>query len=288
METNKIRHFCVIAETRNFRKAATILGITHSALSKSMKVLEEELQRELFVKEGRGIELSDEGIGFYQKSQKFLKALDQLLSEKEETQKSIKIATFEVFSTHFFCEYVEAEFLGSSFVLREAVPGELEKLVLAGEVDMGLTYEVIPQQGLDILKVGRCEMGLFGKKKWEKLSLNEIPFVAPVLPFQSSISGVKGLDGWPDDRIKRNIIYSVDLFETALQLVARGKAVGYFPRFVVEIFNRSHSAELRIEALHVNDRKLPKAHRNIYIVKRTSTAEGVAIKKLARILRKIN
>ena len=55
METNRLRQFCTVVETGSFRKAADILGISHSGLFKSIKTLEEEVGFVLFLPSGRGI-----------------------------------------------------------------------------------------------------------------------------------------------------------------------------------------------------------------------------------------
>jgi DNA-binding transcriptional LysR family regulator len=82
METNRILQFRAIVETGNLRKAAELIGISHSGLSKSMKALESELGYALFQASGRGIITSDDGHLFYERSQAFLAAYETLLGTK--------------------------------------------------------------------------------------------------------------------------------------------------------------------------------------------------------------
>ena len=56
METNRLKHFCVVVETASLTKAADLLGITHGGLHKSLRVLEGDLGFALTVGKGRGIE----------------------------------------------------------------------------------------------------------------------------------------------------------------------------------------------------------------------------------------
>jgi LysR family glycine cleavage system transcriptional activator len=58
---NSLRAFATVAETRSFSKAATILNVTHAAVSQQIKALEERLGLSLVVRDGRGIALSVEG-----------------------------------------------------------------------------------------------------------------------------------------------------------------------------------------------------------------------------------
>src|SRR4051812_16227478 len=102
METKRLKQFRTVVETGSLRKAAELLGISHSGLFKSIKVLEEELGFALFVPAGRGIAVSDEGKALYQRSARFFEALDQLVGRKEARQTSlIRLGSFEVFTTYF-------------------------------------------------------------------------------------------------------------------------------------------------------------------------------------------
>jgi LysR family transcriptional regulator, glycine cleavage system transcriptional activator len=56
-----LRTFSVAAEAGSVTRAAEVLGVTHSAVSKQIKLLEEWLGQALFVREGRGLVLSPSG-----------------------------------------------------------------------------------------------------------------------------------------------------------------------------------------------------------------------------------
>src|ERR1700748_2821892 len=100
METNRLRQFCLVVETGNLRKAAELLGISHSGLFKSIKVLEEEVGYPLFIPSGRGIVVSDPGKQLYNRTSRFFEAYEQLLGKKEKPDQSvIRIGSFEVFTS---------------------------------------------------------------------------------------------------------------------------------------------------------------------------------------------
>jgi DNA-binding transcriptional LysR family regulator len=50
METQRLRHLCVVVETGGLREASRLLGISHSGLSKSLRLLEQELGVALLVR----------------------------------------------------------------------------------------------------------------------------------------------------------------------------------------------------------------------------------------------
>ncbi len=284
METNRIRQFCVVAEVENLRKAAQMLHMTHGALSKSLQILALDLNKELFIKSGRGIVLSDEGKKFYPKALEFLKAEDLLLSKEVENDYSFSIGTFEVFSTYFFTKEIASEF-SNKFRLKEYLPGELEKALINDEISMGITYSIIPTKGLEALKIASCEMSLYGRNElMKKHTIHDVPFVAPVVPIRSTISGVKGLDGWPDDKMPRNKTYEVDMLETALQLSSHGKAIGFFPKFLIKYFNQTTIQKYKLEELPLPT-QAKKIKRDIFILIKHGKSEDKFIKKMARIIR---
>lgn len=284
METNRIRQFCVVAETENLRKAAELLGCTHGGLFKSLKVLEGDLGFKLFRKEGRGITITEKGKKLLPRARKFLAAQDDFLGGGLPTEKVLRIGTFEVFSTYFFSRCLARD-LNEKLILRELVPGALEHALLNDNIDVGITYEPIPMQGLKILEVAKFPMALFGKKElFGGIPIDKIPFAAPAIPVDSIVSGVKGLDGWPDNRVPRDIHYKVDMMETALQLCSEGLAVGFFPEFVVELYNKMRIDSLRIQKIPSDTVAIK---RKVFLVLRSSAEETAEIKKITRRIRQI-
>src|SRR4051812_12188316 len=98
METHRLKQFCTVVETGNLRKAATLLGISHSGLFKSLKTLEQELGFALFFPSGRGIVVSDEGMRLYERTGAFFQGLDQLLGKASTKDLNrVRVGSFEVF-----------------------------------------------------------------------------------------------------------------------------------------------------------------------------------------------
>ena len=59
---NALRAFEATARLNSVSQAAEQLHVTHGAVSRQLKVLEEHLGVSLFVKEGRGLKLTDAGV----------------------------------------------------------------------------------------------------------------------------------------------------------------------------------------------------------------------------------
>lgn len=288
METNRLKQFCTIVETGNLRMAAELLGISHSGLSKSLKILEEELGYPLFFPSGRGIVISDEGHLLYAKAQKVLAQVEIMLGRSAEKESPVlRIGSFEVFTTYFIGPLLDRYLPGREVEIHELVPGRLEESLAFKKVDLGITYEPVPRPGIEYVKVASLLMGAFALKgKFKNMPWNEIPFIVPVTPLEGAPSGVKGRDAWPDDKIKRNIRYRVDLLGTGLEIVRQGLGVVFIPRFVAHLHNSTIASDYKLESLPL-PRGMTHVKRDIFIVKRESSGENKTIREVAKALREI-
>lgn len=288
METNRLKQFCTIVETGNLRKAAELLGISHSGLSKSMRALESETGVRLFLTSGRGIVISDEGMRLYEGCSAFFTELDRLLGKVERKPRNeLRIGSFEVFTSYFMGTLLKEYLSDCEVEIHELVPTRLEEALLLDRVDLGITYEPMPRNGIEYVKIKRIEMGAYCLQgKFEGKDILEIPFVAPALPLEGAPSGVRGRDGWPDDRFRRKIQYRVDLMTTGIELVHQGICAIFIPRFVAELHNKNSRTEHRLRSIPL-PQGFSTIKRDVYIVKRESTPENKLMKTVARALREI-
>lgn len=290
METNRLKQFCTVVETGNLRKAASLLGISHSGLSKSMRALELEAGIPLFIPNGRGIVVSDEGKRLFKRCSTFLAELDRLLGKTESGAPAASVArigSFEVFTSYFMGKLMKEYLAGYEVEVHELAPARLEEALLLQKVDIGITYEPIPRAGIEYVKITSLEMKAYALRgAFAGQDIADIPFVVPVSPLEGAPSGVKGRDGWPDERLNRKVRYRVDLLTTGIELTRQGLCAVFMPRFVADLYNESIRPELRLEAI-----ELPKGigavRRDVFVVKRESTVESHAIKQIAKALRKI-
>ena len=77
MELRQLRQFIALAEEKSFTRAATRCHVVQSALSSSIRLLEEELAAALFVRTTRRVELTAAGEAFLDSARRSLAALEQ-------------------------------------------------------------------------------------------------------------------------------------------------------------------------------------------------------------------
>jgi hypothetical protein len=167
MDTLRLKYFSAVAESGSVRRAAEILHVSAPSLSKAVSHLEAEIGVKLFIRSGRNIRLTDAGKRFADKTKDLLKSLEELRHSVEEEKNpalSVKIATFEVFSTYFLSFLDQAGWEDVSLTVHDVLPGELERALVERQVDVGVTYMPVAHPELDFLKVAAIEMGVFAAK----------------------------------------------------------------------------------------------------------------------------
>ncbi len=285
METNRLKQFCVVFETKNLRKAAEVLNMSHSALSKSLKVLQDEIGLQLLEQSGRGIIITEQGKDFVFKAQALLDMEKNLLVKQPLPSEVFRIGTFESFSTHLIGMKWDKYFGHLPLQLHELSTGRLEKAVADDVIDAAITYEPVPGKDLDFIPIGKTKMGIYHRKgAFAKMPFAEIPFASPLIPAIGMPSMAKGLDGWPDHEIPRNIKYRVDLMESGLALVRAGQAAIFIPDFVAKSQNKALSDEYKLV-----ERDYPQAgkkiDRRVFLVVKSSRHKEKNIRRLAEMVK---
>lgn len=81
MDIQQLKYFLDVAQTEHMTRSAKRLNIAQPALSRSVSRLEHELGVSLFDREGRGLQLTDEGRLFQRKLIPLLNELDSICQE---------------------------------------------------------------------------------------------------------------------------------------------------------------------------------------------------------------
>lgn len=284
METNRIQQFVVLAQTKHLRKAADVMKMSHGAFHKSMQVLQDEVGMDLYTIQGRSVVITPDGVSFFERAKQFLEAEKLLLKQPTKSEHSFRIATHETFASFLLAPHWKSYLGDTPFVYREVLPGRLEDAVELGIVDVGLTFDHIPRAGLDAILMGHVEKGAYARESICKTkTLAEVPFVAPVLPLETVPSAAKGLDGWPEMKFPRNIVYRSDGLGTAVTLAGEGLCAIFIAHFVAQSYNAHRAKDAHLHPLRLPS--LPKVKRDIYLIQRAGSVETPQLRQLAKLIR---
>ncbi|MGH6716075.1 MAG: LysR family transcriptional regulator [Bradyrhizobium sp.] len=215
MNLKQLEYFVQVAELGSFSKAAAALGIAQPALSRQVRSLETELRQELFLRNGRGVALTDAGKRMFDHSvavlQLVTQACEDLGASRDEPVGRVSIGLPPSIGRQFTLPLIDrfkTELPAARLAVVEGLSSHIVEWVTTGRVDVGLVYNPEALPGLDITPLLQEPLGLVshvakGKRKVSApLPMKELsgyPLVVPerihamrrLLETQALLAGVK-------------------------------------------------------------------------------------------------
>ena len=149
MELRHLRYFCAVAEHKSFTQAASHLNVSQSGVSGQIRDLEKEIGVKLLRRNQREVELTPEGIVFWDEAREILAHADRAVelvkgSSKGKAGKLI-VGLCGPVTASFLPSLIQkfrADSPGVTLSLRERVPSEQVEALINREIDLGFTRGV--------------------------------------------------------------------------------------------------------------------------------------------------
>lgn len=162
MEIRVLKNFLIVAHENSISKAADVIHISQSALSRQMMELEEELNTQLFIRKSRSTELTSDGLRFKERVQSIVDLSDRTLFEFSHTNEEIQGDLTICLENEMACK-----------LLSEAITAVHEKhkkirfAFISSGTEASLTY----------LEEGICDLAVirepFDKERYEYITLKK-------------------------------------------------------------------------------------------------------------------
>jgi DNA-binding transcriptional LysR family regulator len=228
--------FRAVAETEHLPTASDELGISASALSRTIRLLEDDVGQPLFVRAGRRIELNDAG--------------EQVLAAVRDAMRIIHEAVTAVASDRFEgAVYVSTSgvwlhtlVVPATLALHERHPKlvphvaatpapAIHDALLRGELDIAIVERPMPHPRLTAVVIAETPRGIYAAATHPlaghaAVGLGDLglhAFVAPPLRL-----GEAPDDGWPVDR-ERQVLVHVDDARAGIEVCRSGQALIVLP-----------------------------------------------------------
>jgi DNA-binding transcriptional LysR family regulator len=238
-------HFAIVAEEEHFQRAAERLGITQSALSRRVQLLEEELGVKLFERKARGVRLTPAGESFYNDVRKVQAALE----EAKLRAQNIMLGRRGRVEVGLAPNAVSNPIVGRMFRIIRAENPDVEvamKLIYSEDqlhslqmqrIDFGILYKVSDEKWLSYAPVSEDRLmlaipaahALARKRRLRIADLGAIPFIAPSRAHSPRIFD-RLIATCHASGFSPNIEVEVHSEESALSIVAMGFAAGFVSR----------------------------------------------------------
>ena len=172
--------FVCVADCGSFTKAAEQLHITQPTLSRQMAAFEEDLGITLFIRNGKKISLTDEGILLKRRALEILnleeRTLEELKGKEEVVEGTITIGCGEFAAVETLaeiCKTYKEKYPLVQIVLHTATADAVYEMMNKGLVDIALFMEPVDTEGLDYIRITDCDHWCVGMRPDDPLAEKE-------------------------------------------------------------------------------------------------------------------
>ncbi len=224
-----LKWFSEIAVTKHMTRASERLGISQPALSHWLKNLEHQLQRSLFIRSRRGMELTIFGERLLEKSQSLIQSWDDFMQEIESDETQLRgrfhfgiHESVALFALPKIYNRLSEQTPGLKLSLRHGLSRYMLEEVVSKKLDLALVVNPSPNPGLIIRELYRDHIKVYSLKKkvQSRLILNP-----SILQSNELVGKLKDL---PQERIETSS------FEVAAHLALAGEGLVVLPQRVAE------------------------------------------------------
>lgn len=180
MELRLLRYFLTVAKEQSFTKAAEQFYITQPTLSRQMAAFEEDLGITLFIRSGKKISLTDEGILLKRRALEILnleeRTLEELKGKEEVVEGTITIGCGEFAAVETLakiCKTYKEKYPLVQIVLHTATADAVYEMMNKGLVDIALFMEPVDTEGLDYIRITDCDHWCVGMRPDDPLAEKE-------------------------------------------------------------------------------------------------------------------
>ncbi|WP_305988290.1 LysR family transcriptional regulator [Roseibium sp. MMSF_3544] len=182
-----LRCFCTVAQTGNLAEAAERLGRTQSAVSMTLKLLEDHLGKKLFEGE-RKSRLSPLGEQVFELSLRQLRQFDQTVQSIEAAadavQGLIRIVSVPSVAALLFpsiLEFMTRNFPGLKVELRDTDTQQVLDALVQGKADIGIASGYHPLNGVRASSLFEDRFGLVSASGHPLMTQSDAPTIAEVM-----------------------------------------------------------------------------------------------------------
>lgn len=239
----KLTYFYEVAKQGSIKEASSVLGITQPSITKSIKILEDAVGADLFVRLPRGVKVTKEGEILLRYCHQLFSQLEdletRLMSPDDPMAGHLKVGTYDSIAIYFWPKFLRkflAEFPSLDLELTTDRSQVIQKMVENGELDVGLIIEPQASSQLEVLNLSTDFFQLYCSPKLKAEQSENLK--APIIYMPGALAGeskarlehivsAKGDYG----SVKH---YKTSSLESAKELIINGIGVGLLPKMVAQ------------------------------------------------------
>lgn len=238
---NLYKVFYEVAKYGSFSKTAEFTFTTQSAISKSIKKLEDELETQLFYRNSNGVELTERGrelLFYVEKSYGNLLTAERLMLESENLERGkLNIGLPSHIASFFFLDKIidfHNKYPNIEITIMSGATRQLLELLDNHKVDFVIDTAPINTNNMDlnIITLSTVTYSFICKKsdynKYKNIkSIKDLENIPLVLPVPGKINREELDEVLLKNNVKPDKIINIHTSETILNAVENGLGIGY-------------------------------------------------------------
>jgi LysR family nitrogen assimilation transcriptional regulator len=185
MNLKQLEYFMHVAELGSFSKAAMVLDVAQPALSRQVRGLETELRQQLFLRNGRGVALTEAGRRLFDHSlaimQMVAHAREDLGASRDAPVGRVTIGLPPSIARQLtlpLIDHFKRELPAARLAIVEGLSSHIIEWVTTGRADVGMVYNPDSQPGIEITPLLQEPLALVSRAPAGKRrrSLPPLPF----------------------------------------------------------------------------------------------------------------
>lgn len=237
-----LQYFYVVAKENGFTNASKALRIQQPAISRMVKLLEDDLGFKLFERVGRNVQLTRQGAEVFEHSKKIFSAVDDLKQSlgriSGECKGPVKIAAAEPVASHFLPKIMAGFLAKHSEVHPSLFSGPASMLfekILSGEIEFGIFFHIpeLPEK-LEVFERKAVRYHLVIQKEARRKRNVLETFIGSREIDDTSTRKFPTLERLREEYPKAEIKISSNNLTAHREMVLRGIGVSVLPHFLIE------------------------------------------------------
>jgi len=289
IDLRQLNTFLTVADTGSFSRASEKLFVAQPALSRQIRMLEEALNVEVFVRHGRGVVLTAAGELLYERARILLQSL-------ERTQADVTAVAGEVTGqvilgllptvTHGFSgtiiEQYRKRFPQVHLSVKSAMSGTLQQMVMQHRLNLAISYNHSNHKNLRYRPLIEEQLYLISPpntkvSKRSEITLDEVVELPLIMPEEKHGLRVSMEKEAAERNKSLNLAMEVSAWPMLTDMVRRGLGYTILSSAAVhEMVQRNEVVAIPITS--------PEIKRTLSIVTPTDLPSSVATMKLAEII----
>ncbi len=249
MNIKDIKYFIEVVEQKNFTKAAEKMHITQPAISKSIKLLEQDINEKLINREAKGFELTEAGENFYINAKKGMVSIELELAKLQDSisvkKETIVVGIPPVIGTVYFPKIIASfkeDYPHVNVVIVEQGSNKIKEGVEKGEVQVGAVVAPVKSDKVminhliygDIMAVVSKEHPLASQSYVDICDLKNEKFLTFNEEFMMYNKTIRVCD---EAGFEPEIILKTSQWDFIIEMVALDQGITLMPRHILERYN---------------------------------------------------